>query len=152
MSSISSRFSLETPDSISTLIYEAKGNVTDVTIAIQDELKQIGPTIRQLQFNQESFCKLRKFEWTAQMVAKLVEFFPNLEQLNFDGSLIRELDGFFDALKPLKSLKNLSMNDITLKDRHIDELVNQTRLNAITCSLTVSGIEKKTTPVFPRLV
>jgi gluconolactonase len=141
-----------TPEAISTLIYKAKGDLTLLPEKTQQDLRRIGPTVRYLNCNHDSSTNLRHIEWTGKMVSALAQFFPNLEKLNFNGSLIKEFDGFLQALLPLKNLKTLSMNDISLKDRHIDQLTKSTGINALSCCLSIAGIEKKTTAVFPRLV
>lgn len=141
-----------TPEIISAKIHQAKGDLSFLSETDQLELKRVGPTIQRLHFNQDARSHLCSFEWTAQMIDRLVLYFPNLEQLNFDGSLIREIDAFFGALVQLKKLKNLSMNDVVFKDRHIEQLIKQTGLSAINCSISITGIEKKVTAVFPRIV
>lgn len=140
------------PESISALIFEARGDLSSLPEAMKSELKRVGPAIYQLNFNQGAASGMHHFEWTAQLVEKLVQFFPNLEQLNFDGSVIREIDGFFQALIHLKKLKTLSVNDVAFKDRHIESLIKQTAISALNCSMSVTGIEKKVTAVFPRLI
>lgn len=138
--------------SVERRIYRVQGDLDQLSASDREELERIGPHIRRLDLNQESAIGVRKIEWTAQMVEKLVTFFPQLEQLNLDGSLIREVDGFFGAIGKLKSLTTLSMMDVTLKDRHIDKLVTTTGITQFNCSLSITGIEKKITAVFPRLV
>jgi gluconolactonase len=140
------------PESISALVFEAKGDLSSLSNALQDELKRIGPTIYALSFNKGAASGMCHFEWTAQLVERIVQVFPNLEQLNFDGNAIREIDGFFGALGSLKKLKTISVNNVAFKDRHIENLIRQTAISALSCSISITGIEKKVTAVFPRLV
>lgn len=144
-------FDPTTPAAISCAIFRVKGDIDALPNRTQEVLRRIGPSIRSLHFNHEATSNLRQVEWTAKMIEKLVTLFPNLEELNFNGAHIKELDGFFTALLPLRKLKSLQMNDISLKDRHIEELAKTTGMNALNCSLSVSGISKTTLAVFPRL-
>lgn len=137
---------------ISSLIYKVQGDLRKLPKKTQQELKYIGHTVYELNCSQDFHSNLRSFEWTAKMVETIVDFFPNLKKLNFDGSLIRELDGFFGALLPLNKLKALSMNDVTLVDRHIEQLAKRTGITTLTSCFSVVGIEKKISAVFPRLV
>ena len=141
-----------TPEAISQAIFRAKGDISLLPSRTQEVLQRIGPSIRSLHLNQESMSNLRQVEWTAKMIETLVSLFPGLEELNFNGAHIKELDGFFTALLPLKKLRTLEMNDITLKDRHIEKLAKSTSINALNCCFSVSGIQKTTLAVFPRII
>jgi gluconolactonase len=114
--------------------------------------KKFGSSLRELDCSHTNPKDLTRIEWTKEKIEALAHHFPNLETVNFNGAFIRELDGVFGALSSLKKLKTLSMNDATIKDRHIEALAKKTGITALTSSLSVGGIEKKITPVFPRLI
>ena len=141
-----------TPEVIRDIIFKANGDLGSLSEIVKKEIQRIGPTIRYLDCHHEPKSTMRPIEWTSEKVVNLVTLFPNLERLNFNGSLIKEFDHFLEALKPLKHLKKLQLNDVTLKDRHIEQLAKNTKMSSISCCMSVVGMEKKITAVFPRLV